>query len=241
MMIISKGKEETPHHCVASSKFFMKTHKDTMKILTFNILTAGKDLFPSRKGWWITRMLGTMRMLKAENPDIFVLNEVTPLQMFVLLFLKGYKHRGGLTQNPVFFKKRFKVIESKWKVYDTLSDYLRSYTYVWLKDTELKHHWEVIGTHIDWDESTREKQKEEMFKNLCHGTAHKLVCGDFNKEDDTLDYLTPTKPTTGTYHDINGEGISKIDYIFNNLDIEDCKVLTQYKDISDHYPVVVEF
>lgn len=211
-----------------------------MKILTYNVMTAGKDLLPSKNGWWFTRTVEAMRMLKKENPDIFCLNEVTIFQKLMFMFLFGYDSCGGVLQNHIFWKRKVggikvKKVFSKVKKLKTLKEYFRSYTLAILNICG--HRYCIVSTHIDWDESTRELQKQEIIEAINKQEYDDvIVCGDFNKENDVLASFTPTNAEEYTYC-----GGTKIDYIFNTLGIEKCKVLSSYVDISDHYPLVIEF
>lgn len=208
-----------------------------MKILTYNIMTAGKDLFPSKKSWWFTRTLQLIRMIKVESPDIFCLNEVTVLQKFMLLFLRGYRSKGGLTQNQVFWKnrienKRVSCLNSKIELLKDTTKYFRSLTRVQLVIRD--YIYTFISTHLDWDIEIHNAQKEQVIQSIYKWIdSPSFICGDFNVEKDNIRYFTATKPTEDTF--CTG---GKIDYIFNNLNIEKCAVLTQYK-MSDHYPLII--
>lgn len=202
-------------------------------------MTAGKDLLPSKEGWWFTRTRQLMRMLENEAPDIVCLQEVTILQKFMLLFLKGYRMRGGLLQNQVLWRKRIygkrvRCLHSEVRPMKVRRAYFRSYCLCLLKIGELRQL--VVSTHIDWDSFTRWDQKHQVLEAMGkqkYGLC--IVCGDFNVEGDRFGNLTPTNPQKDTFR--TG---GKIDYIFNDFGTTECEVLTQYK-MSDHYPLTIKF
>lgn len=203
-----------------------------MKILTYNIMNAGKDLFPSRKGWWFTRTIKQMKMIKKENPDVFCLNESTPLQQLLFFFMKGYRCKGWYTQNPIFYKKEYKCVYSKCFLLKDREKYLRTFTKIAICQSNLSYI--ILNTHLDWT-NNRAAQKEQIYDSTMPVTDI-FVCGDFNKENDTFFEYKSSKPTVGTYKN------AVIDYIFSDEKTpRSCKVLTEYDDLSDHRPLICEY
>lgn len=100
----------------------------------------------------------------------------------------------------------------------------------------------IINTHLGLDEVEREIQIEELIRYTENLRGKIFLCGDFNEKDVYIDLYYDSARVFGCeYVETFAPSKSRIDYIFvsNNINLNKYKV--NFIDLSDHYPLYVEF
>lgn len=207
-----------------------------------------------------------MTIIKEYMPDIICFQETqtghakkykSELQVYDYVLYDN----DGTTYNsqPVFWKKdKFDLVDSgiKW-LSDTPdkrskyseSEYVRSMTYVVLKDKETGEEFVVISTHVSYVDAATTKQTARMMELIeDFRDMPVLILGDFNMRDTSKGYQNMFKENfLDSGRSLGKSDVAAIDYCF--IDITKV-VATDYKIIddhelskvaSDHYAVYTEF
>ena len=213
-----------------------------MKIISYNIHT-GTDKDKNRT------LRQMAKYLKIQNCDIICLQEVLYSQYRMLKF---YLQMDGSFAENVSDKQYGICIFSKYKilarnhVFLTSKKEQRGFAHIKVKIND-DGYLNIINTHLGLDKYERVKQIDEIldFINInLNGNIENLIgniiCGDFNEKNIYLNNFEDVSMK------LNKDNIptflnSRIDYCFEdtNLNITSYEVDKVY--MSDHFPIIVDF
>ena len=213
-----------------------------MKIISYNIHT-GTDKDKNRT------LRQIAKYLKSQNCDIICLQEVLYSQYRMLKF---YLQMDGSFAENVSDKQYGICIFSKYKilvrnhVFLTSKKEQRGFAHIKVKIND-DGYLNIINTHLGLDKYERVKQIDEIldFINInLNGNIENLIgniiCGDFNEKNIYLNNFEDVSMK------LNKDNIptflnSRIDYCFEdtNLNITSYEVDKVY--MSDHFPIIVDF
>lgn len=206
-----------------------------MKILTLNVRSWYRDICCTKPTYWRKRAKDIKAMIKRENPDIILFQELLwPMTWHVLP--KGYKKASGLSvSHHVYCRKEYKVLKWEWHLHWA---YAKIDIPLW-NDRYLSR--EVISVHSHWDEEIYTK----VAGQLCDKSAD-LIGGDWNNGPDVMEPLMQnyTLYTCGedTFQNwTNPKSHGNLDYfarsVFFPVALPSVTRLDDF--VSDHYPVIL--
>lgn len=194
-----------------------------MKIISFNIRVATRDLNPFGKHFWLKRQIRINRFLKEQDADVVCLQEVTPLQKACLYLVPGYHLTKIDCQNMIMYKgEKRNCCVVKMPVVD---QYTQSAMLMLIDNVY------ICNAHLSWNST--QKQFELIIPHYPD-----VVCGDMNvtfELKDKLERLHYISNSETTFHKW-GKSDAVIDHVYSvfNGNVEVIK-----NDVmSDHYPLV---
>lgn len=100
----------------------------------------------------------------------------------------------------------------------------------------------IINTHLGLNEDERKKQLEEICSYANQLRGKKLICGDFNQLNVSIEeYYDLAKIFDCENIETFKPSKSRIDYIFMSKNLKPINYKVKFINLSDHYPVIGEF
>lgn len=213
-----------------------------MRVICYNI-HSGKD---KNKKSTLDKII---QYLKQQQSDIICLQEVLYSQYIKMKFKL---RMNGIFAENVPIKQYGICIFSKYKIIDqnhillTSKKEQRGFAHIKVKINE-DEYLNIINTHLGLDKYERVKQIDEILDfvsiNLngnIENLAGNIICGDFNEKNISINNFDDVAIK------LNKDNIptfltSRIDYCFEdtNLNLKSYEVDNVY--MSDHFPIVVDF
>lgn len=207
-----------------------------MKIISYNI-HRGTD---KNKKDTLNEII---KYLKKQDCDVICLQEV--LEPIYKKLKSDLKMHGYFVENvksqhygTCIFSKH--IIVDKHHVLLSSEKEQRGFQHVKIK-TKLTKSVNVINAHLGLGNEEREKQIKEISSFISKtAKGNNIICGDFNREKASMKNfkdaaITLKKDNLPTF------STKRIDYCFFSDDLKPKSYKVDKVDMSDHFPVIIEF